>query len=170
MQVLPLCEDEAQPADQAPHPSDAQPWGLAMPQPAGLGLPAGSNVILPGSSVEEETDQATELRTASAVSMRGAVMSLDPQGNATIVSHPATVDSGAVQSVLKLPRSTFSLRGEMMHVFVSYRVSTEGEAGNGMSGLLVEKIRALSMDRTQALPPRQPPSLPPFPILHEGCL
>ena len=50
-----------------------------------------------------------------------------------------------------LPRSTFSLRGELMHVFVSYRVATEGVVGNGISILLAEKIRELSMDREQEL-------------------
>ena len=38
-----------------------------------------------------------------------------------------------------------------MHCFVSYRVLTEGEAGNGLSILLAEKIRALSLDSTQEL-------------------
>jgi len=53
--------------------------------------------------------------------------------------------------VTALPRSTFSLRGELLHVFVSYRVTTEGEAGNGLSGLLTEKIRELSMDSAAGL-------------------
>ena len=40
--------------------------------------------------------------------------------------------------------------------FVSYRVTTEGEMGNGMSGLVAEKIRTLSMDTSLQLQiPRQ---------------
>jgi hypothetical protein len=41
------------------------------------------------------------------------------------------------------------MRGELMHAFVSYRVATEGKSangnGNGLSGLLAQKIRSLSM-------------------------
>ena len=36
-------------------------------------------------------------------------------------------------------------------VFVSYRVATEGGGGNGLSGLLADKIRALSVDNTHDL-------------------
>ena len=47
------------------------------------------------------------------------------------------------------PRGTFSMRGALMHAFVSYRVATEGQGGNGngngLSGLLAQKIRSLSM-------------------------
>ena len=179
MRVLPLCEDDAQPADQAPplsvHPPSLQIWGAAdqregrphgeaqqwgLPQPAFL--EGGPPSILPGSSdtdLDPELERvdvlpgaslwrkpASELRRTS-LGVLGPV--LDLQGN--IVSHPATPGTGAVQALLKLPRKTFNLRGEMIHVFVSYRVTTEGEAGNGMSGLIVEKIRALSMDRTLQL-------------------
>jgi len=33
-----------------------------------------------------------------------------------------------------------------MHVFVSYRVATEGPTGNGLSSRIADKIRSLSMD------------------------
>ena len=44
-------------------------------------------------------------------------------------------------------RGQFSLNGELMHAFVSYRVATEGPDGdgNGLSGLLAQKIRSLSL-------------------------
>ena len=50
-----------------------------------------------------------------------------------------------------LPRGIFSLHGELMHSFISYRVNTEGGAGNGLAGRVAEKIRELSMDTTQQL-------------------
>jgi hypothetical protein len=88
------------------------------------------------------------------VSMRGAVLALDPPVNQTSVSHPSTEDTGVLSAVTALPRmqrSTFSLRDELMHVFVSYRVSTEGGAGNRMAGQIAEKIRSLSTDSRQEL-------------------
>ena len=154
MQVF---HEDAQPADQVLPLNDASSaWGLATPQPA----------CLPGSCVEE-MDQATELEridsppaahgasflSGRTVSERGAVMALDLHGNST--ASPTTGDT-RVPHVVRLPRSSFNLRGEMMHVFVSYRVTTEGALGNGMSGLLAEKIRTLSMDRSQEVQiPRQ---------------
>jgi len=62
-------------------------------------------------------------------------------------SHPTTGGTGGAH-LLPL-RGNFSLRGELMHAFVSYRVATEGKGrngnGNGLSGLLAQKIRSLSM-------------------------
>jgi hypothetical protein len=139
MQVFPISEDDAQPG-----------WGLEMPQPA----------FLPGSSfsvsdLETEMDgpptPAASLGANSFVSMRGAVLALDPPANTTSVSHPSVVDSSVIHAVTALPRSGFSLRGQLMHTFVSYRVLTEGDVGNGMSSLLAVKIRELSMDREQEL-------------------
>ena len=137
MQVFPIGEDDAQPG-----------WGMARPQAA----------FLPSSSVEE-TDLDTEMERMdsppaaslgrnSLVSMRGAVLAPVSPANTTSGSHP-TAES-VLPTVAMLPRSMFSLRGELMHVFVSYRVTTEGGAGNGMSGLLAAKIRALSVDSTSA--------------------
>ena len=101
------------------------------------------------------------------VSMRSGVLALGLQGNRPIVSHPhrghwrgtgsdlqsivGSDDTGAVRAMAKLRRSTFSLRGELMHVFLSYRVTSEGEAGNGLSGLLAEKVKWLSMDTSQKM-------------------
>ena len=87
------------------------------------------------------------------VSMRGAVLALDPPVNRTSVSHPST-DSGALSAVTALPRmqrSTFTLRDELMHVFLSYRVCTEGGEGNGLAGKIAEKVRSLSTDNRQEL-------------------
>ncbi|KAJ1483871.1 hypothetical protein T484DRAFT_1798671, partial [Baffinella frigidus] len=61
--------------------------------------------------------------------------------------------SGAVLENIRIPgiggstlaRGTFTLRGELMHAFISYRVATEGPAGNGLSGLITRKIRSLSI-------------------------
>jgi len=152
-----VLHEDAQPADQVlPLYDAASAWVLATPQPA----------FLPGSFVEEmdldaelegigsapAAHGATSLRRRT-VSMRGAAMALDLHGNTT--ASPTAGDT-RVPHIRMLPRSTFSLRGQLMHVFVSYRVATEGALGNGMSGLLAEKIRTLSMDRSQELQiPRQ---------------
>jgi hypothetical protein len=154
MQVL---HEDEQPADQVLHLYDASSaWVLATPQPA----------FLPGSFVEE-MDLNTELEgigsaptahgatslSPRTVSMRGAAMALDLRGNTT--ASPTAGDT-RVPHIMMLPRSTFSLRAQLMHVFVSYRVSSEGALGNGMSGLLAEKMRTLSMDRSKELQiPRQ---------------
>ena len=149
MQVF---HDDAQPADQVlPLYDESSAGGLDTPRPG----------FLPGSSVEQ-MDQETELERidsppaahgatslGQAVSMRGAAMALDLHGNTP--ASPAAGDSG-VPHVVMLPRSTFNMRGELMHLFISYRVATEGAVGNGMSGLLAEKIRTLSMDRSLELP------------------
>jgi hypothetical protein len=150
MQVV---HDDAQPGDQVVPLNDASSaWGLATPQPA----------FLPGSSSEEMDLEAelerkdslpaahgsTSLRRRT-VSMRGAAMALNTTAS-------PTAGDTHVPHIVRLPRSAFSLRGELMHFFVSYRVQTEGAVGNGMSGLLAEKIRTLSMDRSQELQiPRQ---------------
>jgi len=72
-----------------------------------------------------------------------------PTANRTaIVSHSSTEDRLLPASAEVSRSASFSLRGELMHAFVSYRVETEGAEGrgNGMSGLLAQKVRALSMD------------------------
>ncbi|KAJ1478342.1 hypothetical protein T484DRAFT_1817983, partial [Baffinella frigidus] len=91
----------------------------------------------------EEESPPSRLRRRN--TMRGAALAPDSSGNTAIVAHPTGGD------IQELPQNTFSLRGSLMHAFVSYRASTEGIEGNGMSGLLAEKIRALSMDSTQEL-------------------
>ena len=78
-----------------------------------------------------------------------------PAMNTTSVSHPSTgggSNGALIPTSLVLDRRSFSLRGELMHCFISYRVTTEGEAGNGLSGLLAERIRALSMEQELQIP------------------
>ena len=111
--------------------------------------------FLPGSSFHESDLETypdspptpvASLGPSSFITMRGAVLALDPPG--TTVSHPSSFHGrvpSEVDALTALPRSDFNLRGEMMHCFVSYRVASEGEFGNGISGLLAEKIRELSM-------------------------
>ncbi|KAJ1471840.1 hypothetical protein T484DRAFT_3485030 [Baffinella frigidus] len=80
--------------------------------------------------------------------MRGAVLELDDVPiNRTSVSQEIIFLPAASQ----LPQGSFSLRGELMHAFISYRVSTEGSEGNGLSVIIAEKIRTLSMDSRQEL-------------------
>jgi hypothetical protein len=44
-----------------------------------------------------------------------------------------------------------SLRGELLHVFISYRVSTEGLSGNGLSLAIYNAIRELSVQEQSGL-------------------
>jgi len=155
MQVPTVWEDDARPADQGQPLYAAEPaWGLSLPQPA----------FLPGSPVEEtdrETDPDSPPTPAGSlgrnilVSKRGSVLALSPPASNTSASfkssHLITGDTSAVEVVTALPQSRFSLRGELMHAFLSYRVNTEGPSGNNLSGLIAEKIRTLSMDGTQEL-------------------
>ena len=160
MQVFPISEDDAQPG-----------WGQETPQPG----------LLPGSSFNaSDLDSLSHLETAldspptpafslganSFQTLRGAVLALDSPSNTTsVLVHPSAVeDTGALPAVTALPRGTFSLRGHLFHAFVSYRVTTEGGGGNGLSGLVVEEIRALSTDRAQELqiPQHGDSSLGPF--------
>ena len=154
MQVPSSGEHDARPGRQVLPFYDAQhAWGLAIHQPA----------FLPGSAIEQ-TDPATErmdslpgaskgLKYSGSLgrssSLGSSVLALDPP---TRVSHPTTGDASAAQAVTALT-GPFKLRGELMHSFISYRVATEGEASNAnnFSGLLAEKIRALSTDSTLQL-------------------
>lgn len=62
-----------------------------------------------------------------------------------------------IQAVERLPSQMvvgprakfFSLHGELIHAFVSYRVVTEGPAGNRLSGTIAQRIRALSLEELQ---------------------
>jgi hypothetical protein len=126
MRVSPLCEDDAQPADQVLPLHDAQTaLGLGMHQPA----------FQPGWSIQE-TGQDAQLegmdsppaasRLGNSASMRGAVLA---PATHPAVSHPSTdvaEDMLGLPAWVVLPKGTFSLRGELMHAFVSYRVATEG--------------------------------------------
>jgi len=87
-----------------------------MPQP-----PA----FLPGPSIEELTTELDDSpRRNTFMTMRGAVLALDPPEDTAVVSHPTTGDTSVPQTFTALP-ATFSLRGELMHSFISYRVATE---------------------------------------------
>jgi len=69
------------------------------------------------------------------------------------MNHSTTGDmSGMSASDFPELQRQFSLRQELMHCFISYRVNTEGPKGNGLSGLIANKIRALSLDAEQGLP------------------
>ena len=74
------------------------------------------------------------------VSMRGAVLA---------AANRSTEGMRLLPDSAVLPRGTFSLRGALMHAFISYRVDTEGGtgSGNGVGGLLAESIRTLSMHK-----------------------
>ncbi|KAJ1474812.1 hypothetical protein T484DRAFT_1830917 [Baffinella frigidus] len=123
---------------------------------------------LPGSSDQEETMAASPSSEADleeylhddpsqpaalpgrsppfrVTSLRGAALALR-------VAHPSTGETRDDLSLAVLPLSdNFRLRGELIHVFVSYRVNTEGPSGNRLSGRISERIRALSMDSRQEL-------------------
>ena len=108
--------------------------GDAQPVPA---LAASPPCFLPGSSMIEEADlDAAEGSCAapkeaavfrSVISMRGAVLA--PASNSAVL-HPgmeAPTDILVLPASVVLPRgSMFSMRGELMHAFISYRVVTEG--------------------------------------------
>ncbi|KAJ1473991.1 hypothetical protein T484DRAFT_1912139, partial [Baffinella frigidus] len=54
-----------------------------------------------------------------------------------------SIDEDEAQPALALAMPhPFSLRGELMHAFISYRVATEGPAGNKLSGRLAEREEA----------------------------
>ena len=60
--------------------------------------------------------------------MRGAVMAL-ALADKPAASHPGTEgpeDMHLLPASVVVPRGTITMRGELMHVFVSYRVATEG--------------------------------------------
>ena len=93
-------------------------WGLAMPQPA----------FLPGSPGQEtelerlHSPPAALMGHNNFVSMRGAVLALDLPTNQSGVPHPSTGDTtnsdgAAAATTTVLPRSNFSLRGELMHAY-----------------------------------------------------
>ena len=122
---LPAVAVLAQGGDEVRHigEGDSQPW-----QPG----------LLPGSSIQDaDLDTAAgsgmpqpsrpPAASSQFVPMRGAVLA--PISEIFTVSHPGT---GGAEDMRVLPTSTyatrgrFSLRGELFHCFVSYRVVTEG--------------------------------------------
>jgi hypothetical protein len=78
--------------------------------------------------------------------LKSSVTAVESPANSSVVSHVSTGEARDVQSLALLPRGNFSLRGELLHVFVCYRVAAEGPTGNGLSSLLAARIRALSLD------------------------
>ena len=111
---------------------------------------------------------------ASAARFRGKISLRADLGHASYVSSPASISgtpsicthptTGSAPSSPALPRKgqfskpvqvrgKFSMRGELIHVFLSYRFSAEGPGANGLSGLLAQRIRSLSMhERALQLP------------------
>ncbi|KAJ1479290.1 hypothetical protein T484DRAFT_2881444 [Baffinella frigidus] len=65
-------------------------------------------------------------------------------------SHPSTGGAedigGRKKKIFSMCGKQFSLRGELIHAFVSYRVSTEGPDGNGLAQIITSKIRTMSTD------------------------
>ena len=89
----------------------------------------------PGSFFEEISSDNSDF----SVSMRGAVMNLQRCNPRIIQSAPSYPSSGDATGRL---RGKFSLRGELFHAFLSYRVAAEGPSGNGLSGRIAESIRS----------------------------
>ena len=105
-----------------PGDEDEQPASpLATPQPA----------FVPGMPRQQTDMDLAQLSSlpayitvaADLITMRGVVPATDPPANQ--ISHPTIGDSPGRQlpTSMVLPRRSFSLRGELMHCFVSYRVN-----------------------------------------------
>jgi hypothetical protein len=121
--------------------------------------------FLPGSSVQEtDLDAATDIvtphswkRFASSArrgSMRGAVL-----------SHPGT---GGADDIRLLPtsavvRGTFTMRGELLHCFISYRVATEGMV------LTLHQSSAKTCNLLHSRPWR-PPAVHPAPLIPHALM
>jgi hypothetical protein len=140
MALLAIDEGEAQ-----PDPSLAMETAAFLPGWAGL---------LEDFQTDEEAP-LVDLHDPRAASnfqtMRGAVLEVGRVPSVRI-AHPTTGETGDTFSLAVHPLpGKFSLRGELMHAFISYRVATEGAGGNGLSGRISERIRALSMDGMQEL-------------------
>jgi len=126
---------------------DAQPSPLAADRSdlrldASIHAPAAAAAWFPPGKVSLRADlvHASASYASTLASGIGRITSLH--------THPMAAGTGAEPRLPVQPlRGTFQLRGELMHAFVSYRVATEGPAGNGLSGLLAQKIRVLSMQQ-----------------------
>ena len=152
--------------------------GNAQPAPALIASPPG---FLPGSSIQDADLHVAEgsgtpgpsrplADLNRCISLRGAVMA---PGERPTVTHPGTEGPGDVRILpaLAVLRGNFSLRGVLMHGFVSYRVATEGmifflvllfcpsrtpetahpdacagSKGNGLAELVATKVRSISTD------------------------
>ncbi|KAJ1495407.1 hypothetical protein T484DRAFT_1762669 [Baffinella frigidus] len=106
--------------------------GDSQPAPPLATSPPGSHAVRSGWSAD--------------ISMRGAVLAPG--------SHPGGPEDIGVIVRWVLPRGTFTMRGELMHAFVSYRVETEGSSGNRLAEALAAKIRSLSVENKDCKIPR----------------
>ena len=57
---------------------------------------------------------------------------------------PSSLTPPTLQPYSLNPNRNFR-RGELMHAFVSYRVSSEGPEGNGLAARIAARIRKLSV-------------------------
>jgi hypothetical protein len=165
-------------------PPRSQPTALAAPALLATHHPTPSLFAARDSQPSPLAASPNDLRTdtnihapASAVRFRGKVSLRADLVHASYASSPASgigrtpslrthpTTGSAPSSPPALPlscniskllhvRERFSLRGELMHAFVSYRVATEGPAGNGLSGLVAQKIRSLSRNEERLQLPR----------------
>jgi len=70
-------------------------------------------------------------------------------------AHPTTgaaIFTDAACSAVQPLRGQFSMRGELMHAFICYRLATEGPMGNGLASHISEKIREVSTESAEAKP------------------
>ena len=132
--------------DSQPSPLAAEPSDLCLH--ASIHAPATAAWLPPGMvSIRADFVRASASDASSLASGVARITSLH--------THPMAGGTGGEPRLPVQPlRGTFSLRGELMHAFVSYRVATEGPAGNGLSGLLAQKIRVLSMQQEGLKIPR----------------
>ena len=161
--------DPALLATRHPQPSpfvscDTQPSPLAISPDD---LRADTSILAPVSAAIRRRGRVichADLGHASYASSPGSFVRRPPS---PLRSHPTTEGTGGAPRMLPL-RDNFSMRGELVHVCVSYRVATEGTGrngnGNGLSGLLAQKIRSLSMHEKRLQIPRHGWLAPTHPL------
>ena len=122
-------------------------WGPTAPSNGAVQFEGG---VTPPSNGEGDITLPFVVRATSFASM---LSSEDPNGT----FRSGTRSAGG--------RTRFSLQGELMHAFICYRVASEGDAGNGLSARIYERIRELSLDTEQnkLQIPRPPPPINPKP-------
>jgi len=117
-------------------PPEAPPHGPGLEQGGLLGA-YDSQRFLPGSPIHEtgldagptspaSRPGASLARLARSSTMRGAVMAPALSPAFARLSSRASEDARLIPASAVLPRGSFTLRGELLHAFVSYRVATEG--------------------------------------------
>eukprot|EP00290_Baffinella_frigidus_P026106 CAMPEP_0180238110 /NCGR_PEP_ID=MMETSP0987-20121128/30738_1 /TAXON_ID=697907 /ORGANISM="non described non described, Strain CCMP2293" /LENGTH=188 /DNA_ID=CAMNT_0022204581 /DNA_START=267 /DNA_END=829 /DNA_ORIENTATION=- len=128
------------------------------PAPAPATSPRGS---LPASSIRIPAEIQEDLDAAAGIGTPYPSRPPTMSNHFLAISHPGTGgpdDSHLLPESVVLP-SMFTLRGELMHAFVSYRRRTEGGAtegpsGNGLAGMVSAKIRSMSTDSKELQIPR----------------